>query len=104
MDMAARREENRKMSEIIDPRPRIVVGVDGSDPSKLALRWAARMAAAEDACIDAVMAWQVPTLAYRSIGPIIDMQDATEKALMDVVDDVFGELRPNDIQLRALQG
>src|SRR5215468_2598347 len=100
-----RRDERRtELTETTDPRPRIVVGVDGSDPSKLALRWAARMAAAEDARIDAVMAWQVPTLAYRSIGPIIDMQDATEKALMDAVDDVFGELRPNDIQLRALQG
>jgi len=92
------------LTETTDPRPRIVVGVDGSDPSKLALRWAARTAAAEDARIDAVMVWQVPTLAYRSIGPIIDMQDATENALMHAVDDVFGERRPNDMQLRALQG
>jgi len=100
-----RRDERRtELTETTDPRPRIVVGVDGSDPSKLALRWAARMAAAEDARIDAVMAWQVPTLAYRSIGPIIDMQDATEKALMHAVDDVIGERRPNDMQLRALQG
>ncbi|HKR98888.1 MAG TPA: universal stress protein [Candidatus Dormibacteraeota bacterium] len=92
------------MSEITDPRPRIVVGVDGSDPSKLALRWAARIAAAEDARIEAVMAWQLPTLAYRSIGPIVDMQDSMEKALADAVNDVFGQQRPNDMTLRTVQG
>lgn len=92
------------MSEITDPRPRVVVGVDGSDPSKLALRWAARIAAAEDANIDAVMAWQMPTLAYASIGPIVDMQNAMEEALKHAVDDVFGEQRPNGMQLRTIQG
>lgn len=92
------------MSETTDPRPRIVVGVDGSDPSKQALRWAARIAAAEDARLDVVLAWQVPTLAYRSIGPIVDMQGATEEALRQAVDDVFGEQRPDGMQLRTLQG
>jgi nucleotide-binding universal stress UspA family protein len=92
------------MSEMTDPRPRVVVGVDGSDPSKLALRWAARIAAAEDAHIDAVMAWQMPTLAYASIGPIVGMQNAMEEALKHAVDDVFGEQRPNGMQLRAIQG
>ena len=92
------------MSEITDPRPRIVVGVDGSDPSKLALRWAARIAAAEDARIEVVMAWQMPTLAYASIGPIVDMQDSMEKALADAVNDVFGQQRPNDMTLRTVQG
>lgn len=92
------------MSETTDPRPRIVVGVDGSDPSKQALRWAARIAAAEDARLDVVLAWQVPTLAYRSIGPIVDMQGATEEALRQAVDDVFGEQRPDGMQLRTLSG
>jgi len=94
----------QRMSEITDPRPRVVVGVDGSDPSKLALRWAARIAAAEDAHIDAVMAWQMPTLAYASIGPIVDMQNAMEEALRHAVDDVFGEQRPSGMQLRTIQG
>lgn len=73
------------MSETTDPRPRIVVGVDGSDPSKLALRWAARIAAAEGAHIEAVMAWQMPTLAYASMGPIVEMEHAMEKALLGSV-------------------
>jgi nucleotide-binding universal stress UspA family protein len=92
------------MSETTDVRPRIVVGVDGSDPSKLALRWAARIAAAENARIEAVMAWQMPTLAYASVGPIVEMQHAMENALTHDVDDVFGEDRPDGMQLRAVQG
>jgi nucleotide-binding universal stress UspA family protein len=100
-----RRDQRRnEVSEIADSRPRIVVGVDGSDPSKQALRWAARIGAAEGARIEAVMAWQLPTLAYRSIGPVVDMQEATEKALMEAVDDVFGEQRPDGMMLRTIQG
>ncbi len=47
-----------------DPAPasgRIVVGVDGSEPSKAALRWAARISAVIGAPIDAVLAWQLPS-------------------------------------------
>jgi hypothetical protein len=36
----------------------IVVGVDGSEPSQQALRWAAKVADATGAQIDAVAAWQ----------------------------------------------
>ncbi|WP_329140862.1 universal stress protein [Streptomyces sp. NBC_01476] len=39
---------------------RIVVGVDGSEPSLQALRWAARQAALTDASLEAVMAWELP--------------------------------------------
>lgn len=92
------------MSETTDPRPRIVVGVDGSDPSKLALRWAARIAAAENARIEAVIAWQLPALAYASMEPIVDMQHAMEEVLLHTVDDVFGDQRPDGMELRAVQG
>jgi nucleotide-binding universal stress UspA family protein len=92
------------MTQTTDARPRIVVGVDGSDPSKLALRWAARIAAAENARLEAVMAWQLPTLAYASIGPIVDMQHAMEDALLETVDEVFGADRPEGLQLRTVQG
>ena len=39
---------------------RIVVGVDGSESSKLALQWAARIAAATGATIETVTAWDMP--------------------------------------------
>jgi nucleotide-binding universal stress UspA family protein len=38
---------------------RIVVGVDGSEPSKDALRWARFMADATGSAIDAVAVWHV---------------------------------------------
>ena len=40
---------------------RIVVGVDGSEPSMSALRWAIRQAKLTGACIDAVAVWRYPT-------------------------------------------
>lgn len=92
------------MSETTDPRPRIVVGVDGSDPSKLALHWAARIAAAEGARLQAIMAWQLPNLAYASMGPVVEMQEAMAQALVQAVDEVFGEQRPDGMQLEAVQG
>ncbi|MDG9687561.1 universal stress protein [Streptomyces sp. DH18] len=39
---------------------RIVVGVDGSDSSQQALRWAARYAAATGGVVEAVAAWDIP--------------------------------------------
>ena len=38
-----------------------MVGVDGSEPSKEALRWAARQAQMTGAKLRAVMAWEYPT-------------------------------------------
>ena len=39
---------------------RIVVGVDGSEPSLEALRWAGRQASLTGASLEAVMAWEMP--------------------------------------------
>lgn len=41
---------------------RIVVGVDGSQPSLEALRWAARQAALTGANLEAVIAWEPPSV------------------------------------------
>jgi nucleotide-binding universal stress UspA family protein len=46
-----------------DARPLVVVGVDGSDESVAALRWAARYGAAVGASVRAVLAWHYPTAA-----------------------------------------
>jgi nucleotide-binding universal stress UspA family protein len=43
-----------------DEPPRIVVGVDGFESSKAALRWAIHQAKLTGAVVDAVTAWQVP--------------------------------------------
>ncbi|UJB46354.1 MULTISPECIES: universal stress protein [Streptomyces] len=46
---------------------RIVVGVDGSESSKEALRWAVRQAELTDSTVHAVTAWEYPPL-FGSIG------------------------------------
>jgi nucleotide-binding universal stress UspA family protein len=43
------------------PAPHIVVGVDGSDPARAALRWAVDYAALVGATVDAVTCWSYPT-------------------------------------------
>jgi nucleotide-binding universal stress UspA family protein len=84
---------------------RIVVGVDGSDHSKHALRWAGAIAAATDCRIDAVMTWQLPTMAGLAYAPRdMNLDDDTEKALVETIEDVFGSERPVDVQTVVSHG
>jgi nucleotide-binding universal stress UspA family protein len=48
-----------RMNEPQGQRP-IVVGIDGSDDSKYALRWAAQQAELTNATLEATTAWQLP--------------------------------------------
>ncbi len=52
----------RAMNEQSSPERRIVVGVDGSDQSRLALRWALRQAELTGATVQAVIAWHYPAM------------------------------------------
>ncbi|GAB4079203.1 universal stress protein [Modestobacter muralis] len=47
-------------AETHEHQPRIVVGVDGSPASQVALQWAVRQAALTGAVVEAVTAWQFP--------------------------------------------
>ncbi|MFE7194691.1 universal stress protein [Kitasatospora sp. NPDC057595] len=49
------------MAEQREETGRIVVGVDGSEPSKHALRWAVRQAELTGGVVEAVIAWEYPT-------------------------------------------
>lgn len=51
-----------------DAVERIVVGVDGSAPSRAALRWAARQAELTGAMVVAVTAWEYPVF---SVGQVL---------------------------------
>ncbi|WP_205324574.1 universal stress protein [Glycomyces sp. YM15] len=50
------------MDQTEERRERIVVGVDGSGPSVKALEWAVRHARRTGAKVEAVQAWEVPTM------------------------------------------
>ena len=88
-------------------RPRIVVGVDGSDPSRQALRWAQRLAAGAGARIEAVIAWQYPVATGWGAAAVpldYDLEKEMEKVLTDTVDTVFGTDWPADLKLTVTEG
>ena len=61
---------------------RIVVGVDGSEPSLAALAWAVRQAELTGAAVDAVTAWQIPVnygYGYTMTIAVPDLENAAAK-------------------------
>lgn len=91
-------------------RSRVVVGVDGSEASKHALRWAQFMAHASASTLEVVTAWQ-PLTGYGWIGAgwvgipadWNPNQDA-EKALSATIDEVFDQQRPAGLKLTVREG
>jgi len=65
-------------SEQDDERPRIVVGVDGFEPSTPALLWAIHQAKLTGAVVEAVTAWHIP--AGTGLVPPADMPDYQDDA------------------------
>lgn len=87
------------------PAPRrIVVGVDGSPTSRLALRWAADLAAFEGATIQAVSVCGVPPTVGWGYAIPFSYREETEKALSDTVDEVFDGARPEGLQTIVAEG
>lgn len=74
---------------------KIVVGVDGSGPSRSALRWAINHAGLTGAAVHAVAAWNFPTFYNWEGGavPPHDFEEAARKSLEDAVDDIVGSAR-----------
>lgn len=84
---------------------RIVVGVDGSEPSKAALRWAARQAALTGGVVEAVTAWQYPQ--WYGPGPMaadFDFADNASRVLTRAIDEALGPDRPAGIRPRVVCG
>ena len=96
---------------------RIVVGVDGSDASRDALRWAIDEARLRGATVDAVYAWQVPMLPP-DIGPSLApgasalemtslvprLEESARLVVEQVVRDVVGEADGVDVRPLAIEG
>ncbi len=71
---------------------RIVVGVDGSDSSKAALRWAIRQAKLTGGSVDAVTVWRFPSTygwAPRPEG-VPDLEGAAKRTLIAALAEVSG--------------
>lgn len=71
--------------------PRVVVGVDGSEASHEALRWAVRHARLIGATVDAVGAYDVPGAAGWS-APAVDADLDEEQARKDLADEIHNVL------------
>jgi nucleotide-binding universal stress UspA family protein len=89
-----------------DQQARIVVGVDGSEGSRQALRWAARQAGLTGAVLDAVIAWEYPALyGWAPIGPEeVDFANFAQQALSQAIEEVLGPEQPSWLRARVLQG
>jgi nucleotide-binding universal stress UspA family protein len=84
---------------------RVVVGVDGSDSSIAALRWAGAIAAPFGWQLDAVATWEFPTMGAFSALPADWRPDEdTEKVLAEAVDTAFGADRPIGLRTIVREG
>lgn len=93
----------------------IVVGVDGSDPSVAALRWAAEEAVLREAKLLAVHAWSyvppapiaepgmIPLPASDLVGQLDAERGAAQAELEATIDDAFPSGRPVEIEERLVE-
>jgi len=71
---------------------RVIVGVDGSEPAKRALRWAADYAAARNAQLEAIAVWEMPaTYGWVSTLEEVDPVKSALAGLDSVILEVLGE-------------
>jgi nucleotide-binding universal stress UspA family protein len=84
---------------------RVVVGVDGSQPSRQALRWGAHLAATFGAGLDAVTAWEFPaTYGWGSVPSDWDPEQDMRSALDEALKDVFGDQPPAGLRRMVHEG
>ena len=66
----------------------VIVGIDGSERSMLALRWAAAEAAADNATLRIVHAWQVPVYAQMAVPQMLTaLEDGAAELVSMVAED-----------------
>jgi nucleotide-binding universal stress UspA family protein len=88
-----------------DGQARIVVGIDGSECSKDALRWAARQAGFTGAALEVVTGWQYPVFYGWVPGPQdFDFGGAAEQVLTEALDEVFGADRLAQLRTSVIEG
>lgn len=92
-----------------EERPRIVVGVDGFESSRAALRWAIHQAKLTGAVVEAVTAWHIPAgTGLMATADMPDYQDDARTVLAEAITemctaDTEVEVRPRVVAGRAAQ-
>ncbi|MEU3568025.1 universal stress protein [Kitasatospora sp. NPDC036755] len=84
---------------------RIVVGIDGSPPSKAALRWAVGQAVLTGATVHAVAAWEYPSL-YGWFAPMVDdgFERTARRTLSAEINEILGPDRPVEVRESLVLG
>ncbi|WP_030565031.1 universal stress protein [Streptomyces aureocirculatus] len=86
-------------------RRRIVVGVDGSPPSRAALRWAVRQARVTSSVVESLIAWDYPTTAGWPPLPLPDDFESTfGKTLSEAVAQVTKDEPGVEIRQAVIDG
>ena len=85
---------------------RIVVGVDGSVPSKAALAWAVKQARLTGAAVEAVIAWEFPaTYGYPVLVPSgLDYAGIAAEVVADAIAEVSSPGEPVKIRSIVAEG
>lgn len=97
------------MKQSKDAAGKIVVGVDGSDSSKAALRWAVGQAELTGSQVEAVIAWQYPTMIGGfGLGPAsamaLNFDEIAAKTLSDSIAEVVDPATPVQITTAVIGG
>jgi len=86
---------------------RIVVGVDGSESSKEALRWAARQGEMTGATLELLMTWEIPPAAYGYPVPMptgYDLSNESERELQNVIQEIRADFPSIDLERKVIEG
>ncbi|WP_329575713.1 universal stress protein [Kitasatospora sp. NBC_01250] len=94
------------MTEEAIEAPRIVVGVDGSDSSKAALRWAVRQAELTGSAVEALTSWELPkTYGWPSLSAEVpDYEKDAGQALAETIRTAVGTGHPVEIRPLVVRG
>jgi nucleotide-binding universal stress UspA family protein len=85
------------------PTPVVVVGVDGSEGSSDALRWAAGQAKMTGAALRVVTSWRWPNYVTR-VPPGVDLAAETQRTLHEAVTGIRADFPDLDITEHVVQG
>jgi len=84
---------------------RIVVGVDGSVPSKAALAWAAKQASLTGAVVEAVITWEFPaTYGYPIPVSDVDWEDLATQVITGAIAEVSAMHAGAQITYKVMEG
>lgn len=89
-----------------DATPRVVVGVDGSQSSQAALRWAVKHAGLVGGVVDAVCAWELPGMHGWS-APAVDTdfdEELARRQFTDEIHAVLGDRPPVKVREHLTRG